>query len=217
MQAGDAARPVDRESEGEQLSGMAAQPRPVLYFDYVDPGSYLLDRLLRELLPRGETALRHPLELRTPPQPLIDAQEADWRAYSSAVRALAEASGIEMIFPPFIPWSRKAHELALHGAEKGQGESVHLALLQARFLDGADIGRVDVLVGLAAGLGLDLSETKAVLDIDRYAQRVEELRNEAGLLGVRRPATLTVGPTSLEGPASIDDLRGFLEAASLLQ
>lgn len=196
---------------------MAAQPQPVLYFDYVDPGSYLLDRLLRELLPADGGAVRHPLELRAPPQPLIDVREADWRAYSSTVSALAEASGVEMTFPPFIPWSRKAHELALHAAEKGHGESVHEALLEARFLDGADIGRIDVLVGLATGVGLDLSETKAVLDVDRFSGRVEELRNEAGLLGVRHPCTLTAGPTSLEGPASIDELRCFLEAASLLQ
>ena len=110
----------------------------------------------------------------------------------------------------------QGHELRLHAAEKGLEGPIHDALFKARFEDGADIGRVDVLVGLAAGLGLDLTETKAVLDVDRYADRVAELRRLAEAEGVERTPTVHIGSERLEGPLRIDDLRGLLEAARLV-
>jgi hypothetical protein len=51
-----------------------------LFFDYVDPLSYLLDHALRELEGTGSTSYRIeriPFELRPPPDPLLDPTSHD--------------------------------------------------------------------------------------------------------------------------------------------
>jgi len=195
---------------------MDEAPNFVFYFDYVDPGSYLMDRQLRTLLADGVEPTRHPFEVRPVPLELIDGMDPDWRAYGETVSGLAREAEIQMAFPSFIPWSRKAHELRLHAAESGLESKMHEEIFSARFRDEADVGRVDLLVAAAERVGLDASETKAVLDVDKHRDRVVELRREAEAEGVRRVPTLKSRSVSLEGPASMGELRHFLERARLL-
>jgi len=195
---------------------MDQAPNFVFYFDYVDPGSYLMDRQLRTLLADGVEPTRHPFEMRPVPLELIDGMDPDWRSYGETVGDLAREAEIQMAFPSFIPWSRKAHELRLHAAESGLESKMHEEIFSARFRDGADVGRVDLLVAAAERVGLDLSETKAVLDVDKHRDRVVELRREAEAEGVRRVPTLRSRSVSLEGPASMGELRHFLERAGLV-
>ena len=191
-------------------------PFLVFYFDYVDPGSYLTHRQLSRLLPNGVEPVCHPLEIRPVPHELIDGLHPDWQAYEQTVASLAREAEIRMLHPSFIPWSGKAHELRLHAAEHGLESPMHDEIFSARFREGADIGRVDVLVAAAERIGLDPGESKAVLDVDKHRNRVVDLRREAQAGGVRRVPTLRSNATSLEGPASIDELRHFLEHARLI-
>ena len=191
-------------------------PRLVFYFDYIDPGSYLMHRQLSQLLPEGVEPTVHPLEVRPVPQELIDGMDPEWNAYGETVGVLAREAEIRMIHPTFIPWSRKAHELRLHAAEQGLESPMHDEIFSARFQEGADIGRIDVLVAAAEKVGLDTSESKAVLDVDKHRDRVVDLRREAQAAGVQRVPTLRSGDMSLEGPASIGEVRNFLEHARLI-
>ena len=191
-------------------------PLLVFYFDYVDPGSYLTHRQLNLLLPKDVEPVRHPFEVCPVPHELIDGSGPDWIAYEETVLGLARETEIQMARPSFIPWSRKAHELRLHAAEQGLESPMHEELFAARFGKGADIGRVDVLVASAERVGLETSESKAVLDVDRHADGVVHLRREAEAEGVLRAPTLRSGSMSLEGPASMGELRAFLEHARLL-
>ena len=195
---------------------MDAAPPLVFYFDYVDPGSYLMHRLLGELLPAGITPSLHPLEVRPMPQELVDGTDPDWNAYGEVVSGFAREAEVRMARPTFVPWSRKAHELRLHAVERGLESPMHEELFAARFKDGMDIGRVDVLVVAAEKVGLDPSESKAVLDVDKHRDRIVDLRQEANAAGVRRAPTLRSDALSLEGPSSIGDLRHFLERARLI-
>ncbi len=191
-------------------------PRLVFYFDYVDPGSYLMHRQLWQLLPDGVEPTVHPLEVRPVPQELIDGTDPEWHSYGETVEGLAREAEIRMTHPTFIPWSRKAHELRLHAAEQGLESRMHEEIFSARFQEGADIGRIDVLVAAAERVGLDVSESKAVLDIDKHRDRVVDLRREAEAAGVQRVPTLRSGDMSLEGPASIGEVRNFLKQARLI-
>lgn len=195
---------------------MDEAPRLVFYFDYVDPGSYLVHRQLGQLLPDGFEPTVHPLEVRPLPQELIDAMDPDWNTYGMLVASLAREARIRMVHHEFIPWSRKAHELRLHAAEQGLELPMHAKIFSARFQEGADIGRIDVLVAAAEAVGLDASESKAVLDVDKHRERVKDLRREAAAAGVKRVPTLRSGDLSLEGPASIGEVRHFLEHAALI-
>ena len=191
-------------------------PALLFYFDYVDPGSYLMHRQLGLLLPDGIEATLHPFEVRPVPQELMDGTDREWTAYGRTVADKARESEIEMAPPVFVPWSRKAHELRLHAAEQGLESSMHEELFSARFAKAMDIGRIDILVAAAERVGLDPSESKAVLDVDKYRDRVIELRSEAEAEGVQRVPALRSHSASLEGPSSMGELRQFLEHIGLI-
>lgn len=187
-------------------------PSVSFYYDYVDPASYLLDRVLRMPEFEGDVTLDfRPLELRPATDPLIDPHSAAWTARLDVVDKASEHFAIAIGRPDIVPWSQKAHELALHAVDKGCFDAVHAALFRAFFADGKDIGRVDLLVALAADTGLDATETKAVLDVDRYAGRVAEMREEAIGSGIRGAPTLESGERRLQGLPDRVSLTRFLD------
>jgi len=171
--------------------------RPRLFFDYVDPLSWLVDRAVTGLEEEGgEPVERHPLELRPPPRPLLDPDEPSWLERWEEARRI---SSTPLRPPALVPWTRKAHELALLAREKGRFAEVHESLFRAFVLEGRDVGRVDILVALAVQSGLDATETRAALDVDRHAEAVEALREEAERLRVRGVPTLLAGGKRIEG------------------
>jgi len=189
-----------------------AENRALFFFDYVDAESWVVELRLAELLPLdGVTLERRPYELRPPPEAFLGPDDPNWAATRSWALPALEAMGrTPAASPSLVPWTRKAHELALHAAREGCYEHVHAVLFEMFHEGGADIGRIDVLVSIAASVGLDASESKAVLDVDRYADEVCEARREAERLGVRVTPTLLVDRERLERPQGFDELRTFL-------
>lgn len=183
-----------------------------LFFDYVDPRSWLLEREVARLAEEMDVPPleRVPFELRAPPSALVDPDDPAWRARVDEAAALAASVGIELARPALVPWSRKAHELRLHADAKGVGDEIHGRIFRAFLEEGRDIGRVDVLVGLAAEVGLDVTETKAVLDVDRYADDVVTARGIGLALGILEPPALAVGDSLLRGFHKRERLRTFL-------
>lgn len=190
------------------------EAKVIFYFDYVDPACYLLDQALRALAPDGVSLARRPFELRRPPLPPIDPESEAWRSRCRAVQRGAADYGLEIPIPDRMPWSRKAHELFLHARAKGCCEAVHAALFRSFFESKADIGRIDVLIALAEETGLDPTEARAVLDVDRHAAEVEEMRDAALRGGVRGPPTVEAGGRRLEGLPARRELLRFLRAAA---
>jgi len=66
---------------------------------------------------------------------------------------------------------------------------------------------------LAAEAGLDRSEAKAVLDVDRHAAALDDLREEAERLGIRGVPTLLITGERIEGLLPMETLRGLIERA----
>jgi predicted DsbA family dithiol-disulfide isomerase len=188
-------------------------------FDYVEPASYLVSYLVDEAFERvpedARPELVHlPLEVRPPPLPLLDPADPAWRAHEDAMTEAARRAGIPLEPPALVPWSRKAHELGCHAREKGCFRPVHRSLFEARFVEGRDIGRVDVLVEIAHAAGLDRTETKAVLDVDRYADAVTEWRRDAERSRIPGVPTLLL-ESGEEGKRETRRLEGFRDRASL--
>jgi len=187
-----------------------ATPSATLYFDFVDPISYLVERELGsavepERLPRFE-----PFELLPPPAPLVDLSDPSLHERWSLARALAETRDVRFAPPRLVPWSRKAHELGFLARARGVERTVRRAIYEAYLLEGRDIGRVDVLVELGIAAGLERTEAKAVLDVDRHLAEVLTARARAQEAGVRDAATLLAGAARLEGFHNASTLRTFL-------
>jgi predicted DsbA family dithiol-disulfide isomerase len=189
--------------------------RVIFAFDFVDPGSYLVWSLLRRWM-KGDpdAAIRMlPLELTPPPQPVRSVADPRWREMTLALGEIARAEGIAFSPPDLLFRTRKAHEMALHAREKGR--SVYDLLFRARFEEGLDLGRIDVLVELGEREGLEGPEIRTVLGVDRHGPAVEESRGEALGMGIRGVPTLLHGTERLEGFRSTAELRTLLEHAGL--
>jgi len=167
-----------------------------LYFDFVDPLSYVANHALAG---GGREVEWVGFELVPPPSPLTGGDDGRWVARRTAAAPSAARLGLEIGTPALVPWSRKAHELHLHAAEHGKGAEVRAAIFDAYFRQGRDIGRVDVLVEVAASVGLDRTATKAVLDVDRHEAEVVAARREATEAGVTDVPSHSVAGRVVEG------------------
>ena len=201
--------------------------RPVLYFDFIDPGSHLVSRVIDRAGVATAIAWRG-FELRPPPLPLIDPATAEWTARQAAAQRCAErlrdrdpgptAAHSDAADPrpgtpppPLVPWTRKAHELCEFARERGCLHPVRRALFRAHFDERIDIGRIDRLVEVARGASLDRSEARAALDVDRHAKTVLRGRERALRRGVADVPALVWGGRRLEGPAVLCEIERAIE------
>jgi predicted DsbA family dithiol-disulfide isomerase len=182
-----------------------------LYFDFVDPLSYLLELELGALEASGVTAPeRRAFELRPPPTPLVLVDDEALADRWSLAGEIAPELGVDFAPPRLVPWSRKAHELHLLAAAHDLEAVVRRSIFEAYLLRGLDIGRVDVLVDLGRAAGLDRTDTKAVLDVDRHEADVATARAEAERLGVETAPLLVRESVRLQGFHNRTTLGTFL-------
>lgn len=197
---------------------MPTTPDPTaatLYFDFVDPLSFLMDREVAAVeADLGIHVRRVGIEINPPPWPLAEPEDPMWAERWHHAAELAGEVGVTLARPSLVPWSRKAHELVWHARESGAADAVRAAVFEAFFIEGRDIGRVDVLVDLAGRTGLDITETKAVLDVDRYSAQVSEARDEVVRSGVDTVPWLAAGARDLQGFHNRASLGTFLVGSS---
>ncbi|MBE1290877.1 MAG: DsbA family oxidoreductase [Rhodobacteraceae bacterium] len=67
-----------------------------------------------------------------------------------------------------------AHQLLHWASESGQAQALKLALFDAYFTQGRDVSAPDVLIEVAAAIGLNAEEAKVVLQDQRYADTVRQ-------------------------------------------
>lgn len=180
-----------------------------LYFDFVDPGSYVVSHMIdRSGVEESFSWLG--LELRPPPEPMIDVSGSSWRSRHSEAQLFSQPLDLPMSEPEFAPWTRKAHELCEFARESDRFHIVRRALFHAHFVERVDIGRIDLLTELAHGAGLDRTRTRAVLDVDRYEEAI--LRNRKSALD-REIRTV---PTVVAAARCLDDAGPLREIQQLL-
>jgi predicted DsbA family dithiol-disulfide isomerase len=170
------------------------------FFDAVDPLSFAMHRALGSLeAHRGVRAVRIPIESYPADAPLTDTQDPFWQTRWAEGRRIAEDMGFSLASPDLVPRSSKAHELILHAEESDLGRPALDAIFAAYFLEGQDIGRIDVLVDIAQSVGLGLTESKAVLDVDRYGTEILEAHQQALEAGVTSVPALVTPTATLQG------------------
>jgi len=178
----------------KHLERPMSERRAQLYFDFVDPISYLLEIEVQKV----ESTLswdfeRIGFELRPPPLSVLTWEDPILSSRMIKARKLATDIELTLNPPRLIPWSRKAHELYLWATNNGMGAEARSAIFEAYFLHGVDVGRIDELVAVACTLGLDPTETKAVLDVDRFGNTVVLARRKAESKQISELPTI-VGP-----------------------
>lgn len=179
----------------------------VVYGDYTCGLCYLLESMLAEL---GVPAERRGLEARPVPEPLpAPADERLVGHWRDVVAPAARRLGVDMRQPTSWPRTRKAHELAHFARQAGRFPETHAALYRAFFVEGRDIGRIDVLVEIAAQVGLEAEAVHVALGVDLHTDDVVQDARSAREQGVDRLPTVVRGAARLVGLPSPEQLATF--------
>lgn len=181
----------------------------VIFSDFTCPFSYVTEAALRRRAAESGVEVEYrAFELHPAPLPLPAPERPG--PWEEALQSLTSAVGLELQAQTHLPRTRKAHEAAKFAREHDCGDAMRDAIFAAYWDDGRDIGRVDVLVDLGASLGLDRTELKIALDIDRYADSVVRDRAAALRAGLTGVPSMVIGTGSsaqvVVGAFSYDDL-----------
>jgi len=107
-----------------------------------------------------------------------------------------------------------AHRLLHWAGTLGKQDAMKERLMRAYQSEGAVISNLDVLVSLAADIGLDATEARAVLESDRYTADVradEQLAQELRITGV--PFFVLAGKLAVSGAQPVETLKLVLDKA----
>lgn len=189
--------------------------RAIVYSDYVCPFCFLeipaLERLRDE---EGVDLDYRAFELRPEPVPTLDPKgEYLTTVWGSSVYPLAERLGVEIRLPPVQPRSRLAFEGAEFARDAGRLDAYTRAVHEAFFQQGRDIGTEDVLVDVAASVGLDGDACRAALRDHRYLSRVLDQEREARELGIHSVPSVVLGDYLIPGCVPYETLRRAARAA----
>jgi predicted DsbA family dithiol-disulfide isomerase len=128
------------------------------------------------------------------------------------LKGLMEAEGLPFDGGRHMTFnSRLAQELAKWADGGPESERLHTALYQAYFVEGRNIGDVDVLLGVAAQVGLPVEEARVVLEERRMRAAVDDDWRYARSLGVTAVPTFAVGTVGVVGAQPYEQLVLLME------
>src|SRR5436309_7145330 len=144
-----------------------------------------------------------PFELRPEPHPTLR-PEGDYlqRAWQQSVYPIARQMGVPITLPKVSPQphSHLAFEGYQYAKEHGKGTDYNHRVLQAFFVEGQDIGQIDVLTKLAGEVGLNEREFEEALRTRIYRQAHQQaLRHAYEEAGVNGVPMFVIGSQDLTG------------------
>ncbi|MDG4803985.1 DsbA family oxidoreductase [Micromonospora sp. WMMD980] len=152
------------------------------------------------------------------PRPLLDAlgdkfggrDKADQMA--AHVSEIAVGAGLDLRFDRAVAANTfDAHRLARFAAERGRAAEMVERLYRAHFSDGLDVGSIDVLVALAAEVGLNGDEARGYLASNLGRREVAAELSAAHRLGVSSvPTFVLAGKYAVTGAQEPETLLAAL-------
>ncbi|MFN2536055.1 MAG: DsbA family protein [Pseudonocardiaceae bacterium] len=192
-----------------------------VFSDFVCPFCYLAEQPLADAVEGGDVHITwQPFELRPEPTPTLrpegDYLQSTWQ---QVVYPMAERMGVPIVLPRVSPqpYSRLAFEGFAYAAERGLGQRYTEQIFRAFFVQQRDIGRPELLTGVAGQLGLDADDFRAALDSGRYAQAHQRALRRAQELGITVVPTILVNGRRLEGMPTAQALHQLLNGVEALR
>jgi predicted DsbA family dithiol-disulfide isomerase len=157
-----------------------------------------------------------PFELRPEPHPTLRPEgEYLQRAWAQSVYPLARRMGVPIALPPVSPQphTHLAFEGYQYAREHGKGNEYNHRVLKAFFVEGGDIGAIDVLTTLAGEVGLDAQGFGDALRSRRYREAHRRaLRHAYEGAGVSVVPMFVIGDRVLTGLQDRETLEAVIEA-----
>ena len=129
------------------------------------------------------------------------------------MRARMQAEGLDYGERTMTYNSRLAQELGAWADTQPGGEAIHDALFRAYFVDARDIGDPEVLVEIAASVGLPVDEAREVIEKRTHREAVDadwELSRRYGITGV---PTFVAGNQGVVGAQPYEALEELVRRA----
>jgi predicted DsbA family dithiol-disulfide isomerase len=144
-----------------------------------------------------------PFELRPEPHPTLR-PEGDYlqRAWAQSVYPIARRMSVPISLPQVSPQphTHTAFEGFQYAREHGKGNDYNHRLLEAFFVEGQDVGHIDVLTKLAGEVGLDEREFEEALRTRKYREAHQRaLRHAYEEAGVTSVPLFVIGGRTLTG------------------
>ena len=102
--------------------------------------------------------------------------------------------------------SRLAQELAAWAESQPGGDQIHLALFKAYFVQGLNIGNIEVLVKTAESIGLSVEAARATLNERSYRAIVDEDWAKSRRYGITGVPTFVAGDQAANGAVPYEQL-----------
>ena len=117
-----------------------------------------------------------------------------------------------------LPWgerkktynSRLAQELGKWAETKGKGDEYHDAVFRAYFVDGKNIAKPDVLMGLVKAVGLPENEARESLQMRAFKESVDSDWVLVDKMGISSVPTFTLNDQTVVGAQPYEVLEQFL-------
>ena len=141
---------------------------------------------------------------------LFAGRDLDLDAMYQRMKALMDAEGLPYGQRTRTYNSRLAQELGKWADTQPQGGAIHEALYKAYFVDGKNIGDVEVLVEIAAGVGLPADAARAVLAERSFKAEVDADWSKSRAYGITGVPTFVAGGYGVVGAQPYETLENLL-------
>ncbi|MAT38049.1 MAG: thioredoxin [Ectothiorhodospiraceae bacterium] len=183
-----------------------------LYSDYVCPFCLLAEQVLSDAIAGRDVDITwRPFELRPSPEPTLRPEDPYLPSiWQRSVYPLAQRLGVPIELPSISPQphTAKAFELLAMAQDQSLDHAYSTRVLRAFFQEDQDIGKPEILIRLAAEVGLDPDEARLALANGAYAQRHQEaLRHAREDMQITSVPTIVVGEQVFRGTPPVDALK----------
>jgi predicted DsbA family dithiol-disulfide isomerase len=163
-----------------------------------------------------------PLHPETPPEGRALAEfyaerGIDPEAAHARMKGLMDAEGLPYGRRTHSYNSRLAQELGKWADTQPGGAAIHDSLYRAYFVEGRNIGDVEVLVEIAAACGLPAEEARAVLAERRFQEAVDADWAKSHRYGVTGVPTFVAGRYGVVGAQPYEVLEELVQKAGAAQ
>lgn len=141
---------------------------------------------------------------------LFAGRNVDIPAMKRRMKALMEQEGLPYGERTSTFNSRLAQELAKWAEGQPDGDRIHDAIFRAYFVDGKNLGKVNILLQLVEQVGLPGSEARRVLDTRSYKDAVDADWERCSELGVTGVPTFMMNGFRLVGAQPYEELERFV-------
>jgi len=129
------------------------------------------------------------------------------------MRARMQAEGLPYGNRSMTYNSRLAQELGAWADSQPGGEAIHDALFRAYFVDARNIGDPDVLVEIAASVGLPAAQAREVLDKRTHKAAIDADWEKSHQYGVTGVPTFVIGTNGIVGAQPYEALEELVKRA----